>query len=271
MYFITISEMIGANGEKISRKVAEELKYSFVGEKELLETASDLGFFSDIKRLDEKPPAFFERLFSEKPRIYLDRFQSVIFELAKKGDTVFLGRGAQFLLRSFDCAFHVLLTGSLEKRVQRVMEERPITKEFAEKFVLQVDRDRRNFIRFAYDEDWLNFRLYDLIINTDKLSVDSAAKIIIEGAKSGEIRSCGLDSIRILKNLSIRSQVESALIEAGLMKPHIFFNVKGDKELEIYGIVDSSGEKEEIEKILQDIKDIKSIKIELMIYPGPIG
>ena len=29
MYFITISQMLGTNGEKIARKVAEELKYTF--------------------------------------------------------------------------------------------------------------------------------------------------------------------------------------------------------------------------------------------------
>ena len=35
MYFITISEKLGTNGEKIARKVAEELKYSFIGKEEL--------------------------------------------------------------------------------------------------------------------------------------------------------------------------------------------------------------------------------------------
>lgn len=266
MYFITVSEMIGSNGKKISKRVAEELKYNFVGEEELLEAASTMGFLSDFKKLDEKPPAFFERFFSEKPRIYLDRLQSVIYELAKRGNTVFFGRGAHFLLRSFECAFHVLLTGSLEKRVQRVMEETPITKDFAEKFVLQVDHDRRNFIRFAFDEDWLNFKLYDLVINTDKLGIDSSAKMIIEGARSGEVRSCGIDSIRILGNLSLRYRVESELIEAGLMKPHIIIDVVGDKELIINGFVDSPEEKEEIERILRKIKDIKSIKNELIIF-----
>ena len=266
MYFITISEMIGANGEKISRKVANELKYNFLGEEELLQAASEMGFLSDIKKLDEKSPALFERFFSDKPKIYLDRLQSLIYEVAKKGNTVFFGRGAQFLLRSFDCAFHVLITASIEKRIQRLIEERPIRREFAEKIISQSDHDRRSFIRYAYDEDWLNFRLYDLIINTDKLSVDSAANMIIEGAKSDEIRSCGIDSVRRLENLSIHRQVESALIEEGLMKHHIFFEVEGDRELIIYGIVDSQEDKDKVEKILNKIKGIKSIKNDIVVY-----
>lgn len=266
MYFITISEMIGSNGEKISRKVAKELNYNFLGEEELLQAASEMGYIEDIKKLDEKSPALLERFFSDKPKIYLNRLQSIIYEVAKKGNTVFFGRGAQFLLKSFDCAFHVFITGSIEKRVQRLIEERPIRRDFAEKIIIQSDHDRRSFIRYAYDEDWLNFRLYDLIINTDKLSVDSAAKMIIEGAKSDEIRACGIDSVRRLENLSIHRQVESELFEAGLMKYHIFFEVEGDRELRIYGIVDSQEDKDKVEKILKKIKGIKSIKNDLVIY-----
>ena len=40
MHFITISEMLGTNGEKIAKKVAQELKYSFVGKKELEKAAA---------------------------------------------------------------------------------------------------------------------------------------------------------------------------------------------------------------------------------------
>ena len=123
MYFTTISEMLGTNGEKIARQAAKELDYTFYGEEELFKAAEEMGFLSDVKKMEEKGPAFLERFFSEKPKIYLDRLQSVIYEVAKKGDAVFFGRGSQLLLHSFDCAFHVLVTGSMEKRVKRVMDD----------------------------------------------------------------------------------------------------------------------------------------------------
>ncbi|MCJ7786108.1 MAG: cytidylate kinase-like family protein, partial [Desulfobacterales bacterium] len=93
MYFITVSEMLGTNGEKIARQVATLLHYTYYGEEELFKAAVEMGFLSDIKTLDEKGPTFFEKIFSEKPKIYLDRYQSVIYELAKKGDALFFGRG----------------------------------------------------------------------------------------------------------------------------------------------------------------------------------
>jgi cytidylate kinase len=126
MYFITFSEMLGTNGEKIARQVAKTLNYTFYGEEELFRAADEMGFFSDIEKLDEKGPTFLEKFFSEKPKVYLDRLQSVIYELAKKGDAVFWGRGSQLLLNAFYCAFHVLVTGSMKKRIQRMMEEKQI-------------------------------------------------------------------------------------------------------------------------------------------------
>ena len=267
MYFITISEMIGTNGEKIARKVAEELKYTFYGTKELFEAADTMGSLSDIKKLDEKAPALLERLFSEKPKIYLDRLQSVIYELAKKGNAVFFGRGGKFLLQSFDCAFHILVTGSMEKRIQRVMEEKGVGREVAEKIINRSDHDKRGFIRFAYDEDWLNSQLYDLLLNTDKLSPDSAVKIILDAAKSDEIKSCGIDSVQLLGKLSLNRKVESALLEAGVMSVHLFFTVEEPDSVRLYGIVNSPVEKEESGKVLKKIKEIKNVKNELVVKP----
>jgi len=266
MYFITISEMIGTNGEKIARKVAEELKYTFFGEEALFEAASEMGFLSDIKKLDEKAPALLERFFSEKPKIYLDRLQSVIYEVAKNGNAIFFGRGGQFLLQSFDCAFHILVTGSMEKRIQRVMKEKHVGKEVAEKIISRSDHDKRAFIRFAYDEDWLNCRLYDLLLNTDKLSIDSAVKMIVDAAKSDGIKSCGTESVQLLGKLSLNRKVESILLEAGVMSPHLFSTVEGPDSVRLYGIVNSPEEKEGIEKLVKKIKGVKNIKNELVVF-----
>ena len=271
MYFITISEMIGTNGEKIARKVAEALKYTFFGEEELFEAAAEMGFLSDIKKMDEKAPALLERFFSEKPKIYLDRLQSVIYEVAKKGNAIFFGRGGQFLLQSFGCAFHILVTGSMEKRIQRVMEEKQVGKEIAEKIINRSDHDKRAFIRFAYDEDWLNCRLYDLLLNTDKLSIDSAVKMIADAAKSDEIKSCGIDSVQLLGKLSLNRKVESILLEAGVTSSHLFFTVEEMDSVRLFGIVNSSEEKEGIEKLVKKIKGIKNINNELIVFTRPMN
>ncbi len=271
MYFITISEMSGTQGEKIARQVAKKLGYPFYGEEEFYKAADEMGFLDDVKKLNEKGPTLLEKFFSERPKIYLNRLQSVIFEVAKKGDAVFFGRGSQLLLHSFDCAFHVLLTSSTEKRVQRVMEEKHVSREVAEQMIHRSDHDKRGFVRFAFDEDWLNPQLYDLLLNVDKLSFDSAVKIVVDAAKSDEIKACGRDSVRLLGKLSLQRKVESSLLEAGVANPHLFVSVENSNTVRLYGMVNSSEEKDAVERVIKGIKDTKKIENDLVVFKGSMG
>ncbi len=271
MYFITVSEMLGANGERIARQVAGIFHYAFYGEEELLKAANEMGFHRDIEKLGEKGPTFLENLFSEKPKVYLDRLQSVIYELAKKGNALFSGRGSQLMLNAFDCSFHVLVTGSMKKRIQRVMEEKQIGGEAAEKIIRQSDQDKSGFLKYAFDEDWLSPRLYDLILNTDKLSTDSAVKILIDAAQSDEIKACGLDSVKSLGKLSLQRKVEAALLETGLSSQYLYFTVEDTDSVRLHGLVSSLEKKDKIETVLKGIKEIKKITNDLTIFKASSG
>jgi cytidylate kinase len=271
MYFVTISEMFGTKGAQIAQQVAKGLNYAYYGEAELLKFAEEIGFFADVKKLDEKGPHLLERFFSEKPRVYLDRLQSVIFEVAKKGNALFFGKGSQLLLNAFNCALHVLVTGSMEKRIQQVMEEKRVDREVAEKMIHRSDQDKRSFLRFAFEEDWLNPKLYDLVLNTDKLTVDSATKMVMEAAKSDGIKACGVDSMKLLEKLSLQRKVEAAFLEAGVESQHTFYDVEDGEAVRIYGIVYSVQDKEALEKMMKGIKGVKKVINNLTLIQGGMG
>ena len=271
MYFITISEMMGTQGEKIARQAAERLNYSFYGEDELMKSASEMGFLKDVKELGAKGPGLFEKFFSERPKVSLDRLQSVIYEVAKNGNAVFFGRGSQLLLRSFDCALHVFVTGSTERRIERVMEGHKVGREIAEKMIHRSDQEKKGFLRFAFDEDWLNPQLYDLILNTDKLSIDSATKMAVEAAGSNEIKACGIASVKNLAELSIHRRIEAGLLEAGVTNPHLFFDVDDIDSVRLFGIARTLEEKDEIGNIIKGMKGIKKIVNDLTVFKGSTG
>jgi cytidylate kinase len=271
MYFITISEMLGTKGTQVAQQVANGLNYAYYGEAELLHFAEEMGFLKDVKKLDEKGPPLLERFFSEKPKVYLDRLQSVIFEVAKKGNALFFGKGSQLLLNSFNCALHVLVTGSMEKRIQRIMEEIKVDREIAEKMIHRSDQDKRGFLRFAFEEDWLNPNLYDLVLNTDKVTIDSATKMVMEAAKSDGIKACGIDSMNLLEKLSLQRKVEAAFLESGVESQHTFYNVEDGETVRIYGIVYSLNEKEALEKMMKGIKGVRKVINNLTVFQGAMG
>jgi cytidylate kinase len=268
MYFITLTDMLGTRGEKIAKRVAEGLNYSFYGEQELLQAAERMGFLTEVKALDEKGPSLVDLFFSEKPKIFLDRLQSVIYEVAKNGNAIFYGRGSQLLLNSFGCALHTLVIGSIEKRIAQIMEDQRVGREMAEKMIHRSDSDKKGFLRFAFHEDWQNPQLYDLILNMDKLSVEAAAKMVVDAAKSEEIKACGIDSVQALGKLSLHRKIESALLEAGAMTPYLFVDVEDMDSVRVYGMITSPDEKERVEAVLKGIKDVKKIRSDLSVFRG---
>jgi cytidylate kinase len=268
MHFITVSDQLGTKGEKIGRRVAESLGYSFIGKEEIERIGAEMGFQSDLRKIDdEKKPPFLDQFFTDRPKIYLDRMQSAIYEIARRGDAVFLGRGSTFLLHSFECALHVLIIGSMGKRVQTLMEEKHVTKEVAERMIHRSDQDKRGFMRFAFNEDWLNPNLYDLIINTDKLSVDAATELILRSAKSEEIRECGVDAVKTLARLSLIRKIEAAVLETSVDASHVFISVEDTDVVRLYGFVFSREEKEELERVARRFKEVRSVKNDLTISP----
>jgi hypothetical protein len=103
------------------------------------------------------------------------------------------------------------------------------------------------------------------------LSVESAAKMVVDAARSEEIKTCGTDSVRLLGKLSLQRKVESALLEAGVTNQHVFFTVEDADSVRVYGLTYSLEEKENVEKVLEGIKDIKKVTNELVLYRRSMG
>ena len=155
MYFITFSRKMGTNGSEIARRVADQLGYNLYDTEAIENTAREMGFLEDVKKIDEKTPSLFQRFFTQKPEVHLDRLHSVIYELASRGNAVFLGRGSHILLRSFKCALHIRVTASLENRIANLVG-RGLVREAAIKAIHKSDHEREGFLKFAFGVDWDN-------------------------------------------------------------------------------------------------------------------
>ena len=65
--------------------------------------------------------------------------------------------------------------GSVEARALRIKQKFRITLDAARERTKSEDEERSKFIRRYYKKDIDDVRFYDLIFNTDHLSVDSVA------------------------------------------------------------------------------------------------
>ena len=273
MKWITFSRKMGTHGSEIARKVAHELGYRFYDTKAINRMADELGFLGSVREIDEKAPSVLQRVFSNKPMVYLERLYSVIYELAKQGDAVFLGRGSHILLRDFPCALHVRVTASPETCIRTLMDQ-GLSREAAMHAIKRTDDERSAFVKFAFGVDWENPERYDLVLNMDKLSVNLAVRTVLQMIRSPEISEASEEAIRSLESMALTSRAEAALVEASLghgTYSSLAVAVLAPGRVRVSGSVDSMEKKAEAERVLKTVKGIDVVENAIQVAPIPIG
>jgi cytidylate kinase len=223
-----------------------------------------------VRELGERAPSFFRRILSSKPTIDLDRLNSVVYELARKGDAVFLGWGSHMLLRDFQCALHVRVIASRETRIHNLIRW-GFREEDAPRLIDKGDHDRAAFLKFAFGVDWEDPNLYDLVINTDKLSVDLAAETVTSIARSEEIRACSVDAMKSIEVMALTSRVEAAVLEAGLNYGHTFsVSVSGTEPgtVELRGFVEDEASRNRAQEVVEGVQGVRAVSNQIRIVPA---
>ncbi len=114
---------------------------------------------------------------------YADLVRQVVLECAQSGDVIIVGRGGQAILRDMSGVLHVKIIGSEEMRCRRLMQRLGVDAREAERQIHQSDRERARYLKHFHGLNWQDPCLYDLILNTDRLSVDMAVQLISEAAQ----------------------------------------------------------------------------------------
>jgi cytidylate kinase len=90
---------------------------------------------------------------------------TVIEKAGATGNCVIVGRGAPWILRNREDAFHVFIYAPREDKIRRVVEQGYTAAEAAE-LVDSVDQDRAAFIKRYFGKDWPTRYLYNMMINS---------------------------------------------------------------------------------------------------------
>ena len=268
MSLITISRNVGSCGEVIARRVAETLNLELYDDNKLQQAAIDMGVPSkDLKSFDEKAPGLFDRILSKRPEVYLDLMNAVVYDVAHGGKGVILGHGSQILLRDFGCALHVYIHATGSSRLQYIMETRGLSKEAAEKYIRKSDNQQKGFFRFAFHMDWNDPSLYDLIINTEKMGIEAAVKLISDAASSDEIQACSLTAVDAMEKLSQKKKVEAKLVENDINLYLLHVEVPEKGVAYINGTVYTAAEKERVTELAKAVADISEVRSDLAVMP----
>ena len=205
---ITVSRQIGTNGERIARRVAEELGFRYLDEEVIQRAAQAAGVPLEAMISAEHAPSFKRRMVDvltgsramtslawydptplmSNPLYTSEHYRALICEvlraLAKEGEAVVLGHAAQITLKDRWDTLKVLISGSRPLRVLRVQEMALASDEAAAlRLIASSDSERTAFFERFHNITWLSAVNYDLCLNTDHIGVPQAVGLICEAAR----------------------------------------------------------------------------------------
>jgi cytidylate kinase len=202
---IAISQTLGSGGEAIGALVAEKLGIGYV-DREILERAANAAGVS-IETIEEadRVPSFLSRMIellgrypvaaeligptgdvppmpSLSTESYRGLIEDVIRGIADTTDAVILGHGSQFVLKDYRNVIRVFCTSPIEARVARIMAAEDCDRLTAERMANENVASRRSYFQEYYKANWNEAQHYDICIRTDKITVETAADMIILAA-----------------------------------------------------------------------------------------
>jgi len=185
---ITLGRQHGSNGHLIAQQLAKELGYTCYDKEIVDHAAENSGFSKEIfDSYDEKRVASYiipsphyvgmHEGFRLNMQVASAQFEA-IRKLADKDNGIFVGRCADYVLRNRYNLLKVFIMADTGFRVKTMMERRNLTEEQAKKLIKEVDKDRSSYYKYYTDQIWGEAENYDLCIDSSRIGVEGAVKVI---------------------------------------------------------------------------------------------
>lgn len=196
-YVICIGRQLGSGGRYIGRKLAEQLDIAYYDSEIIGLAAQHSGFSRDVfARADEHKGFLRHVLGSFTPVVGNSDFydnqlsnenlfvlqSQAIRKAAESHACVFIGRAADYVLRSHPRCISVFVSANMADRINRVMEGEHVSRHTALKMIEIGDRSRADFYNFYAQGTWGGAETYNLQVNSSTLGIDQTVEVIREFA-----------------------------------------------------------------------------------------
>jgi cytidylate kinase len=198
MRAVTLSREYGSGGGEIAARLAHRLDWQLIDHEVVVRVAQKLHVSEEeAEEYDERVESLATRILNnlrlmqplvpvavEVPqtitsRAFYEARCQVIEGAVATGQVVIVGRGAQAHLADRRDVLHVRIVAPLEARIAYVMHREGRDQAAARARILQKDEERSRYLQTFYQRYPSDPHLYDVILNTGILDLDSAVDVIL--------------------------------------------------------------------------------------------
>jgi cytidylate kinase len=266
MSIVTISETTGSLGSEIGRRLSERLGYRFADREIISKAAEQFGAeLSDVRHGTEERPSFWERL-TDSQRRYRMYVDSIILEMASADDVVLTGLVAGIVLRQVPHALRVRTSAPERLRAERVEQGQGLTREAALDLVRHTDHERATRVKFLYRASVDDQLLYDVVLNTERLTADEGARIIQEMLREQRFQSTP-GARRQLTDASIVTRAKATFMASPIIDPERVAVSASDGRAFLRGTVDTDEESRLVQDTVERFPGVRAVVNELVVTP----
>ncbi len=180
---ITISRRMGSGARVIAEKLAHDCGYS-LWSKELIDAVAQDAHVSKrvVSAFDEKAiseiEVFTRSILGDYELggfLYGKHLARAIASIAKLGNAIILGRGANFLLPN---ALNIRIDATDEHRISNMIKFEDMSRSAAEAKIRASDHERYEFLVRMFGRERVENASYDLTLCMDSFSIDDAVEIV---------------------------------------------------------------------------------------------
>jgi cytidylate kinase len=265
MSIITIAHEAFGAGRAVAERVAEILGYRCISREVLLKARERYGIAERklFEVLEEKPHHWWEQLL-ESRAVYRIALQASLCELAQGGNIVYHGRAGEELLPGIGHVLKVFVDTPRRARIEQVKTRKGLDEETANRYLDDLDKIRRRRLKELFKIDWRDPTRYDLVLNTERMSVETAARVIAQVSQHEEYRATA-ESLRAIADLTITARVEAALIISSCLDISNLEVETHSGEVQISGVVLGESIKDLALATIQNIPGVTRVKSHLCV------
>ena len=211
MPVIAFTQEMGSLAKDVAIRLADEMKLEIARHEVIDHVASRMHVpRSLVQRLREGKAGPLERLRADRDSMAIFTAEEVL-EVAARGNIVLRGWGATCLLRTVPHVLCVRVTRPFDKRVEWLMGHLETDDiELATDEVQRSDRAHAARMHALFGVEWGDPLLYDLVLNTDRLSIDSCVAAIRDLAGRPEFAETPESQAQI-RGMALQAHIRSAL------------------------------------------------------------
>lgn len=265
MPVIAMTAEMGSLREEIAEEVAKTLNLTVMRDEVVEHVAERMHIHrSLINKMRVGKAGYFERRGTDEKSIEVYTAEEV-FTLAHSGNVILIGWGAAYMLRTIPHVVCVRVCRPLEQRVAWLMRELDTDdEEFARREIERSDSAKAASIRERFGATWGDPLLFDIVINTGRVSVESGAQQIIQLVSRPEFQETA-QSRAMLGDLALEAKVRAALKATPETEDiNITIKAKGGR-VALLGIVLDDQERNTIGQIVAAIDGVTEVDNQLTL------